>query len=437
VAEAFGLGIDQTRKFVLYDNTELKIEPKDIIYITGDSGSGKSVLLKAIKKDLENAGEQVIDMAEVNIDPDKPLIDTIGKTFSEALELLSRVGLNDAFLFLRQYRELSDGQKYRYRLAKLIESRKQWWIMDEFCSTLDRDTAKIVAFNVQKAARRMGKAVLAATTHTDLFEDLKPSVHIHKRFGKEIKTNYHPNELNHECSLTKEMQVEEGNFTDYKKLSTFHYRSSHCPPPRKIFTLKRKDELCGVIVYSYPPPITFGRSKVWKGKFQKLQNEISIISRVVIHPKYRTIGLGVKLVKETLAKAGTPYVETLAVMAKYNPFFEKAGMQKIAESKPNKNVIKAIEQLHALGFNPIMLGSTSHNTQKIFSVGKDRVIHILEELSKKEGALRKRLASYNRVYMKHCEFIDKVNKLDEKALAKILKRLSFLAQTKAYLFWKL
>jgi len=158
---------------------------------------------------------------------------------------------------------------------------------------------------------------------------------------------------------------------------------------------------------------------------------------VIIHPKYRTIGLGVKLIKETLAKAGTPYVETLAVMAKYNPFFEKAGMQKIAESKPNKNVIKAIEQLHALGFNPIMLGSTNYNTQKIFSVGKDRVIHILEELSKKEGALRKRLASHNSVYMKHREFMNKVNKLDEKDLAKVLKRLSFLAQTKAYLFWKL
>jgi len=38
-----------------------------------------------------------------------------------------------------------------------------------------------------------------------------------------------------------------------------------------------------------------------------------------------------KLVRETLAKAGTPYVEMPAVMAKYNPFAEKAGMRKIAE----------------------------------------------------------------------------------------------------------
>ena len=99
VAEAFGLGIDQQQKFVIYDNVELKISPKDIVYITGDSGSGKSILLKTIKKDLEEVGEQAIDMADIRVDPDKPIIETIGKTFQEALELLSRVGLNDAFLF--------------------------------------------------------------------------------------------------------------------------------------------------------------------------------------------------------------------------------------------------------------------------------------------------------------------------------------------------
>jgi ABC-type ATPase with predicted acetyltransferase domain len=41
VAEAFGLGIDEAQKFKVLD-AELKIGPKDIVYITGDSGSGKS-----------------------------------------------------------------------------------------------------------------------------------------------------------------------------------------------------------------------------------------------------------------------------------------------------------------------------------------------------------------------------------------------------------
>ena len=75
VAEAFGLGIDQHEKFVIYDDVELKIGPTDIVYITGDSGSGKSVLLRAMKKDL---GLEALDMTDMHVDSDKPLVDTVG-----------------------------------------------------------------------------------------------------------------------------------------------------------------------------------------------------------------------------------------------------------------------------------------------------------------------------------------------------------------------
>jgi ABC-type ATPase with predicted acetyltransferase domain len=54
-----------------------------------------------------------------------------------------------------------------------------------------------------------------------------------------------------------------------------------------------------------------------------LNKLLCIINRVVVKPKYRTIGLGVKLAKETLPLTGTTFVEMPAVMAKYNPFAEK------------------------------------------------------------------------------------------------------------------
>ncbi|MGB9672398.1 MAG: ATP-binding cassette domain-containing protein, partial [Candidatus Norongarragalinales archaeon] len=359
VAEAFGLGLDKWEKFVIYDNVELKISPTDIVYITGDSGSGKSVLLRALEKDIrEEMGQTCINIADVKPIPNKPLIETVGGSLEEALELLSRVGLNDAFLFLRTYEQLSDGQKYRYKIAKMMESGAQFWILDEFAATLDRDTAKIVAYNLQKLARQQGKAVLAATTHTDLFEDLNPSVHIHKRFGKEITVNYYTNTPAKECSLVREMQIQEGTTKDWRKLAGFHYRSHKIAGPRKIFCLKRKDELCGVIVYCYAPPTSFGRRLVLpKMTMKELNQKLSIISRVVVHPKYRTIGLGAKLVKETLAKAGTPYVEMPAVMAKYNPFAEKAGMRKIAEQPPPKEAVRIAETLQKLGFNIQLLAS--------------------------------------------------------------------------------
>jgi len=434
VAEAFGLGVDEQRKFVIYDNVELKIGPTDIVYITGDSGSGKSVLLKAIKKDL---GEEAIDMANIHPDPDKPLIDTVGKNLSEGLELLSKAGLNDAFLFVRRYRELSDGQKYRYKIAKLMESGKQWWIADEFCSTLDRDTAKIVAFNTQKIARKTGKAVIVATTHTDLFQDLNPSVHIHKRFGKEITVNYYPNVPAKECSLVKEMHIEEGTTEDWRKLAGFHYRSHRIAAPRKIFCVKRGEELCGVMVYCYPPPTCFGRRKVLpKMSMKELNAKLSIISRVVIHPKYRTIGLGVKLVKETLDKAGTPYVEMPAVMAKYNPFAEKAGMRKIAEQPPPKEALAIAEVLSKLGFNIHLLGSEKYVLNKLNTLSSKEIQII------KEAFIKHCHARFMKYFFCHMPFghkkdyAEEIKKASFERLAHLIKVCGFLMQTKVYVFWE-
>jgi len=437
VAEGFGLGLDQWEKFVVYDNVELKIGPTDITLITGDSGSGKSVLLRALEKDIkQDLGLSYININDILPIIDKPLIETVGETLEEGLELLSKVGLNDAFLFLRSYEQLSDGQKYRYKIAKMMESKAQFWIMDEFAATLDRDTAKIVAYNLQKLARQQGKAVLAATTHTDLLGDLNPSVHIHKRFGKEITVNYYPNEPAKECSLVKEMKVVEGATEDWRKLAGFHYRSHKIAGPRKIFCLKRGDEFCGVIVYCYPPPTCFGRRLVLpKMSMKELNEKLSIISRVVVHPKYRTIGLGVKLVKETLAKAGTPYVEMPAVMAKYNPFGEKAEMRKIAEQPPPKEALKIAETLQQLGFNIQLLGSEKY------------VLNKLQTLSDED------LAKVRQAFIKHChvrfmkyffphllfghkkDYVEEIKKASLERLARLIKVCGFLMQTKVYLFW--
>jgi ABC-type lipoprotein export system ATPase subunit len=437
VAEGFGLGLDQWQKFVIYDNVELKIGPQDIVYITGDSGSGKSVLLKALEKDIRQDMElSSINIAEIKPEPNKPLIETVGKSLEEALELLSRVGLNDAFLFLRTYEQLSDGQKYRYKIAKMIESQAQFWIMDEFAATLDRDTAKIVAYNLQKLARQQSKGVLAATTHTDLFEDLNPSVYIYKKFGKEIDIRYYPNKPAKECTLMKEMRIVEGTTMDWRKLAGFHYRSHKIAAPRKIFCLKRGEELCGVIVYCHPPPTCFGRRFVLpKMSMKELNEKLSIITRVVIHPKYRTIGLGTKLVKETLPLAGTLYVEMPAVMAKYNPFAEKAGMRKIAEQPPPKEALKIAELLMQLGFNVQLLGSEEYVLTKLQTLTDNDIEAI------KEAFIKHSHARFMKYFFCHIPFGRKetytkeVRKVRFGRLARLIKVCGFLMQTKAYLFW--
>jgi energy-coupling factor transporter ATP-binding protein EcfA2 len=364
------------------------------------------------------------------------MVETVSKTLEEALELLSRVGLNDAFLFLRTYDQLSDGQKYRNKIAKMIESGAQFWILDEFAATLDRDTAKIVAYNLQKLARQQGRAVLAATTHTDLFEDLNPSVHIHKQFGKEITVNYYPNVPAKECSLVKEMRMEEGRAEDWRKLAAFHYRSHKIAGPRKIFCLKRGDELCGVIVYAHPPPTCFGRRLVLpKMSMKELNEKLSVISRVVVHPKYRTIGLGAKLVKETLPLAGTPYVEMPAVMAKYNPFAEKAGMQKIAEQKPPKEAVKIAETLSQLGFNIHLMGNEKYVLSKLQTLTEKEIAIIREAFIKNPHARFMKYFFCHMPFGRKKAYAKEVMKTSPERLAHLIKVCCFLMQTKVYLFW--
>lgn len=84
---------------------------------------------------------------------------------------------------------MSDGQKYRYRIAKALaysSNEKGVLVFDEFSSMLDRDTAKVVAYMLQKVIRAGRKTLLVATAHDDL-DDLMPDVLISKGYGSSIR----------------------------------------------------------------------------------------------------------------------------------------------------------------------------------------------------------------------------------------------------------
>ncbi len=54
VSEAFGVGVDDKKEFTIFDNVELKYNTDDLIYVTGDSGSGKSTFLRIFSEELRN-----------------------------------------------------------------------------------------------------------------------------------------------------------------------------------------------------------------------------------------------------------------------------------------------------------------------------------------------------------------------------------------------
>lgn len=199
VASMFGLGADQTHTLAVVPPTQVRLRPGQIVFIAGASGSGKSTLLRLMAEALasEDAVE-VLDFSALPEPEDAAVIDAVdaGKLpLDRVLRLLSLAGLNDAFVMLRRPRELSDGQRYRFRLAQVmayVESRSSEGFVvvlaDEFGATLDRTAASALSRNVRRWINQSGRvSFVAATTHDDLLESLGPDVLIEKYLGSRIE----------------------------------------------------------------------------------------------------------------------------------------------------------------------------------------------------------------------------------------------------------
>jgi GNAT superfamily N-acetyltransferase len=96
----------------------------------------------------------------------------------------------------------------------------------------------------------------------------------------------------------------------------------------------------GMCVFSTPPLSLAGRNRYFglKGKWsrlrmQTLNRQLSILSRVVLHPTYRGAGIGAAFVRRSCELCPFPWIEALTEMGRFNPFFEKAGFVRVPVSR--------------------------------------------------------------------------------------------------------
>ncbi len=188
VMKMFGLDIERLRSNVICHKCKINLKAGDICYITGASGAGKSVLLR----ELYNlaAPQERLRLCDIELQSGKALVDCIEGDFFEVLRILSKAGLSDVFCVLNEPTKLSDGQKYRYRLAKALASGKKMIFADEFCSSLDRITAAVISHNIAKVARQSGKTFVLASSHDDLLCDLQPDVVVIKHLTGKTEVVY-------------------------------------------------------------------------------------------------------------------------------------------------------------------------------------------------------------------------------------------------------
>jgi len=85
-----------------------------------------------------------------------------------------------------------------------------------------------------------------------------------------------------------------------------------------------------------------------------VNKNIRCISRVIIEPRFRSLGLASQLVHQTMPKMNVPIIEAMAVMGLVNPFFEKAGM-KAYKAKMPARCVQLVEALSMVGIEKDLL----------------------------------------------------------------------------------
>ena len=207
------------------------------------------------------------------------------------------------------------------------------------------------------------------------------------------------------CSVDRELRVVRGGVADYERLGGFHYRGGGLGPFAAIFALRAERSLArragvkavGVVVYTMPSvgcelrnaatgDFFSGFDKVTR--LSLINKNIRCISRVVIEPRFRGLGLASLLVRETMPRLGVAIVEAMAVMGEVNPFFERAGMQAYTGSRPER-CVHMVEAFSMVGIE-----------QEDLADG-ERVQEVLERLGGGEaefieGQMRSFLGSYGR-----------------------------------------
>ena len=234
--------------------------------IVGPSGSGKTSLGKKLFPEVG-----ITDLYSGWHD-DRPIIDDIAPEgdFNQVTAALAAVGLGSVPSWLRPFKVLSNGEKFRAGLARLIVDPPEIAIIDEFTSVLDRQIAKIGAAAFSKAWRRLkDKKVILLSPHYDILEWLEPDWYYDTAEARFVRDRLRRPKIN--------LEIRKVNGKFWKFFKQHYYLDLPYPPAAEYFIGTVDGELVAHLAVA--PLFT---AKAYRA------------TRLVVMPEWQGVGIGMK-----------------------------------------------------------------------------------------------------------------------------------------------
>ncbi len=257
-------------------NVDIPIENQswNIGLIVGASGTGKTTIAKNLFKDFllfegfEWEGKSIVDDFPDDL------------SAKEITEILSKVGFASPPDWLKPFAVLSNGQKMRAELARLIMEADKPFIYDEFTSVVDRQVACIGSAAIQKFVRKTDKQFIAVSCHYDISEWLEPDWIYDVNKMEFTRGRLRRPKI--EIGIRKAGQHEWRLFMDYHYLSHAHNNAA-----LKYIAEINGEPVAWCSLLHFPHP--------------KVKN-MKRIHRIVVKPDYQGIGVGGKVMSEISKK---------------------------------------------------------------------------------------------------------------------------------------
>lgn len=248
-------------------DADLPIDDNDwkVGVVVGPSGSGKSSI-----------GAKMGKFYNPRWPKDRPIIDAIapGGDFNAVTGALSAVGLGSVPAWLRPYPVLSNGEKFRATLARLVCEAPKMAVVDEFSSVVDRQIARVGAGAFSKAWRRTGGRVVLLSCHYDILDWIAPDWVFDTATGQFERGRLR-------CRPSLEMSIYETNWQYWPLFEPHHYLKLPRAIAATCYIATINKIPVAHIAVSPRPGLIEARA-----------------CRVVVMPEWQGLGIGVRFLNE-------------------------------------------------------------------------------------------------------------------------------------------